>query len=391
MNLVHIYGHTYGGNFVVTQIRELVSLGHNVIVICPGPGGFAKNIEALGVEVIYVDFQGAKVSDIFKILKSVNKIRSIIYNHNADVVHYHLIKAIIVGRLSVVFSKVKVRVSELGGPLTLEHGFFKWIDLLTSWIDSDIICSSKSILRIYSEHSWLKNKLSLLHYAFPTLPFTVCDKYNNRKKIREELNIANDVFVIGMVSHMYKSAFRRFSDVGIKGHEVLISAAKLLDNKNIKIVVVGQDVDGGHVYFDELVKLTKESNINNVFVFTGHKNNVAEMLSAFDISVVPSLSENCGGAVEPLLLCIPVIASNVGGLPDVVIPNFSGWLVPAKNEVCLANAINEAINSSKKDLDNMGKNGRDIVLRYFEPVENIKKLEAIYLARLTEFNDDISG
>jgi glycosyltransferase involved in cell wall biosynthesis len=59
----------------------------------------------------------------------------------------------------------------------------------------------------------------------------------------------------------------------------------------------------------------------------GTRNDVPELYADINLVVHPSYSENLGGAAESLLLEVPTIASNVGGLPDIVIPNRTGYLV----------------------------------------------------------------
>lgn len=384
MKIIHIYGHTYGGNFVVTQLKELKKQGHDLLVICTGEGSFSNQVINLGIKVVFIDFQGSRINDVFKIVKSIFTIRKVIRNYSPDVVHYHLIKAILVSRLSLFFSGVKVKVSELGGPLTLETKVFKFLDLSTSWVDTDVICSSEKIKEIYSNYFWIKSKCSLLHYAFPTSPFTNCNKMNSRALIRERYGLGSDTFLVGMVAHMYKSNLKQFNTIGIKGHEVLLSAISKvkLDSKNIHFLIAGQDIDGGIEYLNELKALAESLELQDLVTFTGHVQDVPEVIASLDLAVVPSLSENCGGAVEPLLMGVPVIASNVGGLPDVVIPDRTGWLVTAKSEFELANAINYACNLTKEELGSLGEHGRELVLSLFEPEKNADKLLKIYSNRL---------
>jgi glycosyltransferase involved in cell wall biosynthesis len=67
-----------------------------------------------------------------------------------------------------------------------------------------------------------------------------------------------------------------------------------------------------------------------------------------DLAVVPSHSENCGGAVEPLLSGVPVVATNVGGLPDLIEDGKTGWLVPPCNPEALARAMLEALQNRQE-------------------------------------------
>ena len=73
--------------------------------------------------------------------------------------------------------------------------------------------------------------------------------------------------------------------------------------------------------------------------FLGTRQDVPRLYPDFDIAVHPSLSENLGGAAESLLMGIPTIATNIGGFPDIVKENKTGWLVPPSDPSSLARKI----------------------------------------------------
>ncbi len=75
---------------------------------------------------------------------------------------------------------------------------------------------------------------------------------------------------------------------------------------------------------------------------------MAALYPDLDLAVVASHSENCGGAVEPLLCGVPVVATNVGGLPDLIRDGETGWLVPPKNPEALARAMLEALQDKQE-------------------------------------------
>jgi len=75
-------------------------------------------------------------------------------------------------------------------------------------------------------------------------------------------------------------------------------------------------------------------------VFLGMRNDVAALLPDFDIAVQPSHTEGVAGTVvEAQLLDVPVVATNVGGQPDLIVPGETGWLVPPRDPPALAAAI----------------------------------------------------
>jgi glycosyltransferase involved in cell wall biosynthesis len=96
-----------------------------------------------------------------------------------------------------------------------------------------------------------------------------------------------------------------------------------------------------------------------------------------DLAVVPSHSENCGGAIEPLLSCVPVVATNVGGLPDLVQNGKTGWLVPPRNPEELAHAILEALQNPAEGR-RRAKEGQKLARSMFEVKTTGREVAAMY-------------
>jgi glycosyltransferase involved in cell wall biosynthesis len=131
---------------------------------------------------------------------------------------------------------------------------------------------------------------------------------------------------------------------GLKGHEDLIDAVAMLgrDKPPIVCVIVGGGWDGDRIY-ESGIRSYAAKHCGSQVIFLGPRSDVAALFPGFDAVVVPSLSENVGGAVEPLLTGIPTIATDVGGLPDLVVDGQTGWLVPPRNPGRLAAAIRNVL------------------------------------------------
>lgn len=131
---------------------------------------------------------------------------------------------------------------------------------------------------------------------------------------------------------------------------------------------------------EELESLAEDLGISHKVHFLGFLENVAEIMSSMDITVMPSVedSETFGvAAVESQALEVPVVASRVGGVPEVVIDGKTGFLVPPRDEKALADAIIKIL--SDKDLRlNMGKLGRKTVAKKYNWVENARSMENLY-------------
>ena len=370
MRILFLYGHDWGGAFVLTQAEMLKRGGHEVAVICPGEGPFSAACRDRGLEVHVSPFQGAKLQHVPRILRSMAGIVWYMRNYRPDVLHCHLIKAIIVGRICGWLARVPRRYSQLGGPLSLEMARFRWMDLATAFLDTRVICPSLGVRRLYRNYRITRGKTALLYYGFDQQRFASAGAADDREVRRRALGLPENDPVVVLVAHMYPAGYRRFRQVSLKGHETLIAAAAevLSSHPNTRFLIVGEDPAGNRANFDRLRSAAEARGVAPNFIFTGFRHDVETLIALADIAVVPSLSENCGGAVEPFAAGIPVVASDTGGLSELVLPDLTGFRFRAGDPADLARALNAALTASTVDRKRLGRNGQRIVAALFDPV-----------------------
>ena len=168
---------------------------------------------------------------------------------------------------------------------------------------------------------------------------------------RNMLNLPQDKKIVLFVGALKK----------IKGVDYLIEAAKSFLDTNISLYMVGRD-DGMK---KSLEKKAHELKIGNYIKFTGPVNHedITLWLSASDILVLPSLSEGRPNVILEAFACeVPVVATNVGGVPELMINGKTGYLVPAKNPMELSEKVNKLL--VDRDLRiKMGKFGRMTIIQ----------------------------
>jgi glycosyltransferase involved in cell wall biosynthesis len=156
-----------------------------------------------------------------------------------------------------------------------------------------------------------------------------------------------------------------------KGFDLLIRALARLPN--ISAVLVGDGPERG-----PLERLAREEGVADRVVFTGWKDDARRWLTTMDVFVVPSRIEGFGiGIVEAMLARVPVIAAAVGGTPEVVIDEETGWLVPPDDHVALAGAIERVVGDEVLRARTT-RLARNLVKTEFTPEIMAARFEAIY-------------
>jgi glycosyltransferase involved in cell wall biosynthesis len=189
-----------------------------------------------------------------------------------------------------------------------------------------------------------------------------------------------------MVAYMYPP--KRFLGYkrGLKGHEDLIDAFSICLDKNsdIRCVIVGGPWNNATDY-EKSVRKYAQNRCGDKVVFLGTRSDVADIYADFDVAVHPSLSENVGGAVESLLLGVPTIATRVGGFPDLVRNNETGWLVPPKTPIALAAALKRVLDDPK-EAKKKAMAGQRLARKLFNVKNTGKEIKAIYAQILDRMN-----
>jgi len=168
---------------------------------------------------------------------------------------------------------------------------------------------------------------------------------------RSILNLPRDKNIV-----LFVGALRK-----IKGVDYLIEAAHSFVDKDTYLFMVGRD-DG---LKKNLEKRAHELKIANYIKFTGPVNHedIPLWISASDILVLPSLSEGRPNVILEALACeVPVVATDVGGIPELMVDGETGYLVPPKSPDELSRKINK-LRDDKNRREKMGKFGRKCIIQ----------------------------
>lgn len=226
---------------------------------------------------------------------------------------------------------------------------------LVDWALRERVTCEEKIVKIYSGI-----ELDLFH------PVT----RDQKDRIREKWKLNRNEAVIGIVSKLWDG----------KGHEVLIEAFRELKKeiKNLRLVIVGE----GYL-INKLFRLVDKYRLSDSVLFTGFQMEVSEIIATFDVAVLPSFFEGMGRVLlEAMAMEKPVVASRVGGIPDLVEHGINGFLVRPGNVQELAGALKKILNDEGL-ARKMGVRGRKRIKEKFDADMMAKSIEKVYQELLT--------
>jgi len=201
------------------------------------------------------------------------------------------------------------------------------------------------------------SKITVVHNGIDLERFDI-QRFTEPIHIKLELGFSKENFIVLAVGRI----------IPRKGYDTIIKAVGLLSNKypNIRLVIIGEPYDYGSLqYKEELIKLVNKLGIQKNVLFAGWKNNVEYFMAMADVFVSASWAEPFGRTiVEAMGMGLPVIATNKGGEPEIVVNGTTGILVSPKNERKLASAL-ELLARDSELRRQMGKAGRQRVISYF--------------------------
>ena len=164
----------------------------------------------------------------------------------------------------------------------------------------------------------------------------------------------------------------------MKGHLDFLSMAAELTARGVEAeyLIIGDDIHQTG-YKALLENRVRELGLSTRVCFLGHCRNVPDILRQLDIVVCTSHIELFGMCVlEALASARPVVATRVGGIPEIVEDGLNGFLVPPHAPAQLANAVERLLRDS--DLREFGQSGRLWAERYFNQVVYVEKILAVY-------------
>lgn len=266
-------------------------------------------------------------------LWAVVELAKVFRSAKPDVIHLNSSKAGVVGSLASRFVRRSLKhrlIYTAHGwifhePLNpIKKQFYCWLEKITAPAKDAIICVSD-----FDRQAALNNniaeekKIITIHNGFDAAQTELINKNEARKKIINHQNwpLTETDFVVGTIANFYAT----------KGLADLIEAAKILINENLplKFIIIG---DGE--LRPQLEKLIANYQLSDKVFLAGKINQASQLLRAFDLYVCSSLKEGLPYSIlEALAASLPIVTTEVGGLPEIIQDGVNGLLsTPAQPE-----------------------------------------------------------
>ncbi len=374
MRVLHVVKTSTGAVWAWRQARELVALGTDVHIALPAGGDMVARYGEIGVRV-HVLPAGFSLRRPHRLSVLLGGIRRLVADVRPDIIHMHTVAAALAVRTALGRGHQTPRVFQVPGPLHLEHALFRTAELATAGPPDHWLASCEFTRRLYREAGVSDDRLAMSYYGTDVERYTV---RHPTGKLRAELGLPQETELVGMVAFMYRPKRYLGQRRGLKGHEDLIDAMALClrQRADVAVVFVGGAWAGASHYEASLRKYGRARCGDRAF-FLGTRDDVPDLYPDFNVAVHPSHSENVGGAVESLLMGVPTVATQVGGLPELVHDGETGWLVPPKSPRDLSDAVLDAL-SDRVRARRTAAEGRTLAAHLFDVRRTALEVRTLY-------------
>lgn len=348
----------------VEVARQLKEEGYDVTVGCLRAGGPLKTkLNEMGLECVEFPVPGSllRPNTIWQMLKLVAFIR----RRKIRVVHTNDLYSNLFAVPAAWLARVPVIVSsrrDLGRWWWYTPARRKVLRRIQS-LSTRVLVNSEAVRQeLITRDGFAPESIFVVYNGIDTEKFQLAKA--SRGKLLGGISPNNKLII--MVANMH---------TGVKGHGDLIEAARTVREAcpETRFVLAG---DGEmRAFFEEQVR---SMGLTDMFVFLGHRTDIPELVSCCDIGVLASKTEGLPNAVlEYLAAGLPVVATSVGGVPEIIENEVHGLLIPPESPATLSTAIIRLLKDPQLR-EQLGRAGQERVQTRFNFSELLASLRKMY-------------
>jgi glycosyltransferase involved in cell wall biosynthesis len=369
LSVIESLGRAGAEQVLVNQLPRLQEIGYRCQVVALWePYTLAPVLEARGVKVYRLDL-GRRCN----VAKAIVRLGILIDSVKPDIIHAHLFFALIYTAMTRLVAPRPRRVATfhnvdylLYPPNTYVKRLRRALHGLLSYYGIDKLTAvSASVANHYRAQLGL-SEISVIPNAI-MIPNEVDGTANNRREMLKKFGFSERDFIFAMIG--------RF--VPQKGHKLLLEALELLREINCRprVIMIGEGA-----LREQIVRQVRTQGLEEqiVLVPACPHSEVISLLRAVDAFVMPSVEEGLGlVAGEAMAAGLPVVATRVNGLSDLIEDGVSGLLVPPGDSHALANAIAKVMMDGKLR-QHLGRGGRERIEQHFSIEQILPRWDALY-------------
>lgn len=315
--------YVHNGNKIGGGERSLLALftgidrqAYKILIACPDKTPFADALRNLEVEI--VPFQFSSLKNVFRLLVNIHKLKNIIVSKKIAIVHSNSPQTNFPSAFAAKACNIPVIWHER---VLLEQGMVD-IDKIFSFLPDKIICNSEAIRKRFQGIKDYASRTMTVTNGVDTDAFS--PEFRLKEDQRARLGIPQEAKVIGV--------FDRLDPV--KNHEVILEAFSILHDKYpcALLLIAGEAFCQAEQRLGHLKRRAEYLGINDVIRFEGHQKDIRPLMTVCDVVVQASLSEGCSRVIcEAQAMGKPIVASDVGGNPEILKEGHTGFLCEASN------------------------------------------------------------
>ncbi len=307
----------------------LLARNYDVAVVTGGFGPLTENLQARGVRIIPIAMRQRR-SFLLDLMTfgPLFPLISIFRSERPDIVHLHSAKAGGLGALAARIACVpRIIFTAHGWEFNAPRNratkagirFFSWLTML---LTHTTIAVSEAVRRDVRAWPFLKNRLVVVRLG------VACATLLDREDARRELSLPEtEQPIIGMISELHPT--KRIEDA----LQAMVIVRRTWPESRLVVIGDGQ-------LRTRLENLRDELSLQDAVIFAGAKPEAGRLMKAFDVFVHTSQSEALGYVVlEAGCAALPVVATRVGGIPEIIESNREGLLVPPRTPARIAEAV----------------------------------------------------
>lgn len=312
-----------------------------------------------------------EAGDFLRPIRCFSNVYSVLKNGFFDLVHTHGYQADLIGLCSCLLLGLP-HMATCHGFISTDYklNFYNKIDQISLRLSNRVVCVSKSIKDTLIRAGVGEKKVRVIQNAVPVSldGFKIGDR---RKAARRKLPTEDNKFVVGYSGRLSIEKGLKFL--------ILAFTELLRRNKDLQLWLVGEGPQK-----TELRKLVDEKGISEHVTFSGFRENAIDLMMGMDVLVLPSITEGTPMVMlEAMSIGLPVVASAVGEIPQIIKNGENGLLVPPSDTIELVTAI-VRIHDDQNLARLMAENAWQDIKARFSTEEWARKIEALYSEILGE-------